>query len=250
MMMAGSETTLGKFKGSVHERMMEATSSAPMMTDTIAVFTNKSDAKAVNYDDYYVQTAADPSIGTATDRPGLTGLVSGMEEDGVLDLDENAAMVKANSRLFSADEFPAGDRQTFTYTEGDRKFDGMFNGVAGEYACTVASCTAMSDKDGNLVDLTGEWTFKPDADDLSKVKIAGVDHDTDYLAFGYWLRTTEEDGEDPTYGVGTFATGAQPYLLTMVPYLPWCNGCPMASQCSQAARNMKVRRLACMGRRN
>jgi hypothetical protein len=202
----GSETTLGQFDGMVHEKTVKK------ITDTIAVYTNAEEAGELSYDVYY----------GVEDRPGVTDDAA-VEADTppVGQLDINETSVKDNSKLFYSTEFPGGDRQTFTFTDKDdtatvdeRMFDGMFNGVAGRYGCTEdgdIACTATSDKDGNLVKLTGEWNFTPSADDLTEVMIAGVDHDTDYLTFGYWVRATEKENGSTAYGVGTFWAGADTF---------------------------------------
>ena len=44
--------------------------------------------------------------------------------------------------------------------------------------------------------------------------IPDVDHDSDFLAFGWWLRGTAHD-EDSPYQVGTFATGSVLYTVAM-----------------------------------
>jgi hypothetical protein len=183
------------------------------VTDTVTVYTNMSDAKAISYAKYYAEdaetdTAIGPNIGNAADRDGVTSADSA----GVLLLDITDVM--GNSKLFSAASFPSGDRQTFMFTDDattatidERKFDGMFNGVAGEYACTDSTCTATTDKDGDLITLTGAWSFTPSAKDLTKVMIPGVNHDANYLSFGYWVRATEKDDGSTAYGIGTFTTG-------------------------------------------
>ena len=97
-------------------------------------------------------------------------------------------------------------------------FDGMFNGVPGEYNCT-GTCSATSDKDGNLesLDVQGVWTFTPDkpAKDADSHMIVGAEHDDDYLAFGYWLQGTGE-GDKVKYGIGTFATGSLSFAKSPV----------------------------------
>ena len=171
-----------------------------------------SDAKAISYDKYYAASDGTPSIGNASNRDGVTGATAVADGiGGVLTL--AVGMATGDSKLFEGTpEFPSGDRQTFTYmddaaTTGDeREFDGMFNGVAGEYACTDTSCTVTTDKDGDVTTLSGVWTFTPAAKDLTKVMIPGVNHDADYLSFGYWVRATEKD-DGTTYGVGTFFAG-------------------------------------------
>ncbi len=203
MMVDGSETTLGQFDGMVHEKTVKK------ITDTITVYNNMEAADELSYDDYYGVAARPGVVGTTVADNGTNGR-----------LVINGDAVKANSKLFYAMAFPMGDRQTFTFTDevdtatvDERMFDGMFNSVSGRYGCDDenTTCTATTDKDGNLVALTGDWTFTPSADDLTEVMISGVDHDTDYLTFGYWVRATEKENGSTAYGVGTFWAGADTF---------------------------------------
>ena len=204
MRMEGSETTLGGYDGSVHDKTVKK------ITDTITVYTNVEEPGEISYPDYYAVAS----------RSGVDGMASTTASTmGQVEIDE--ASVGMNSKLFSSAEFPAGDRQNFVYPADDantpadeseaREFGGMFNGVQGTYSCSGDDCEAMSDKDGNLASLTGMWLFTPGASDLTTVMIPGVDHDTDYLAFGYWLRGTEKDDGSIEYGVGTFFSGADAF---------------------------------------
>jgi len=74
-----------------------------------------------------------------------------------------------------------------TYTGADRKFDGTYNGVSGEYQCTGSNaCTAGFRSEEGIL-LAGTWTFKP---------IAGATvrkGDADYLYFGWWVRKDKDD---------------------------------------------------------
>ena len=203
MRQADYDGTLGKFASSVHKRTIDK------VADTIWVYDNMEDPGALSFMAYY---------GT-DNRPGVTGALV----DGALGLDE--VNVGDNAELIVADAFPSGDRQTYEYaTEDDATtrevdeseestFAGMFNGVAGKYSCT-GTCTATTDEDGDLSELGGVWSFTPTADDLTKVMIPGVDHDTSFLAFGYWLQATEKDDGSTSYLVGTFFDGSQAYTGT------------------------------------
>jgi hypothetical protein len=113
---------------------------------------------------------------------------------------------------------PANDQQTYSYSgdpDGDaetdddnRKFDGSFHGVMGEYECTN-TCTAITNMDGELVTLTGTWTFTPAevAEDADPHMVMGVDPDETYVSFGYWLRQSFDDDDKETVGVNTFSGG-------------------------------------------
>ena len=208
-MVEGSETTVGKFTGRVHEVVRDATSSAPKTTDRLSVFDNEGSAASETYDTYYGAVA----------RPGVGA--SGRNADtGILTLAADPKVTKPE--LYSASWFPTEPGVSkeiaadVTKVE-DRKFDGMFNGINGSYSCDAgAVCMVTTDKDKKIAVVSGNWKFTPASGfDGATYKIPGVDSDADYLAFGYWLRTTEEEGEDPKYSIGTFATGAQPYSLVM-----------------------------------
>ena len=210
MRQEGSETMLGAYDGSVHAKTVKK------VTDTVTVFTNREEPGELAYDDYYA----------VADRGGVTGTASTTPATlGQLTIDVDAADVAANAAKFVAAEFPTGDRQTFVYPGDDtntpqdesvaRTFPGSFNGVQGSYSCTGATCSASTDKDGNLSDLVGTWVFNPGASDLSTVMIPGVDHDTDYLAFGYWVRETEKDDGSIDYGVGTFFDGSDDFTAAI-----------------------------------
>jgi hypothetical protein len=208
MRVEDSETMLGGYDGSVHEKTVKK------VTDTITVYTNVEEPGEISYPDYY---------GVA-DRPGVTSVASETPATlGQLNINETA--VAMNSKLFSAAAFPTGDRQNFTYAADDeatpedesvaRKFPGSFNGVQGTYSCGGDTCSAMSDKDGGLASLVGEWTFSPGASDQTTIMIPGVDHDTDYLAFGYWVQATKKDDGTTGYGVGTFFDGADDFVAAI-----------------------------------
>ena len=57
------------------------------------------------------------------------------------------------------------------------------------------------------------WLFTPDVVPAGGTAhmVMGVDHDIDYLSFGYWVQTTEKANGDITSAVGTFASGSQPF---------------------------------------
>ena len=181
--------------------------------DEVTVFDNRDDPKDVEYGTYY-------SNADAGDRDAVTSAAG-----GVLTLDGND--VAGHHDLFSASEFPRGEDQMFTHVDanpeadppvaeerGGQTFDGTFNGVPGEFACT-GTCTSGTDSMGRLDSLGGTWTFTPDEveEDEDPHMIRGVDFDADYLAFGFWLQETTVRGST-TYSIGTFASGSMPFAGT------------------------------------
>ena len=133
------------------------------------------------------------------------------------------------AKRFAAESFPSSASQTYTYHTDDeydalgemntgatdvrgQKFDGMFHGISGEYACgdggTAGACQATTNNQGNVVTLEGDWTFTPDNVELGVTghMVQGVVNDTDYLTFGYWVQK-DEDEDETTIGVSTFVSG-------------------------------------------
>lgn len=211
----GSDTTLGEFSGSVHEKTVDG------VKDILTLYSDMENSKPLTFASYY-SAATRPGV---TAPAGGTGAVLGR----VLELDEtiiDTSTNKDNSGLFVSDHFPTGKNRTHAHvaddssttqdekTNGGLKFAGMFNGVSGTYECTGPPCTSATNAQGKLSTLVGTWTFT--ATGLpAQIKIPGVDHDSDYLVFGYWLRETTED-DKTTYGVGTFANGSAPMALASV----------------------------------
>ena len=210
MPMAGSEVPLAKeFTSTIHERtMMEGA-----QTDQINVFTNREEPGALSFADYYM----------TDDRDGVDGMAVVADDDtnGRITIETDESNDNFDASLIYAADFPMERDQDFTYDpddvdtedvdENERKFAGMFKDVSGTYECTSTPCTAGTDEDGKLDNLGGTWTFTPD--DV-KSMIPDVDHDSDYLAFGWWLRSVTDEDDETTYSVGTFATGAEVYALT------------------------------------
>ncbi len=118
------------------------------------------------------------------------------------ELDETADVGKvASSRISSAPttttNLPADDTTTENRNEGE--FRGTFDGAAGTFECVNAACTAVTDADGKITTITGEWQFKPDAGAMVSVA------DDDYLHYGFWLMKTVKDGKTTYDAVQTFA---------------------------------------------
>jgi hypothetical protein len=216
MEMAGSETSLSKDFTSTNY-MRSVTNDDGTTTDEIAVITDMKDPGALSFASYY--TVA---------RAGVDGMAITAEPNdnteppvGRITLEVNEDNTNFNVSKVYASDFPMIRDQEFTYVadddatedvdESEREFAGTFNGIAGMYSCTGTTCSAGTDEDGKLDNLDGTWTFDPD--DV-KSMIPGVDHDGDFLAFGWWLRGTAHN-EDSPYQVGTFATGSVPYTVAM-----------------------------------
>ena len=163
-----------------------------MIATTVVSYTNADAPGDQAYSEYY---------GSA-DRHG----VDGSANDGVLTL---LMEQTGNHELFMADFGITAGYQTVPITSDgpdttESTFKGMFNSIPGTFTCD-GTCSVSSDSDGNLITLTGDWTFMPDE---GEHMIAGVVLDTDYLDFGFWVKTTTaKDGTTISYEVGTFAGG-------------------------------------------
>jgi len=213
----GSEGTIGSgFTSQVYKR----TNMDGDQTDEINVYTNMEDPKAQAFNVFYTQNNVD-------NRDGVSAVVTpadGATDTAATNVDERKVHVTLAlattddfSDLFDARQFRSTGTgsETINYgpaTDTDNEyramFEGNFNGVPGTYTCD-GTCSATLEA-GKLTSLTGTWNFTPN--DV-KSTIPGVDHDSDFLAFGWWLRSvTDEDGET-TYSIGTFAEGATLYTV-------------------------------------
>ena len=81
-----------------------------------------------------------------------------------------------------------------TMDVNEAMFMGTYNGANGTYACSSASgCTVTTDEEGMVTEMEGNWMFTPDAGATSPVP------DSDYLAYGIWLKRTKNADGATTY---------------------------------------------------
>ena len=106
--------------------------------------------------------------------------------------------------------------QVITYTDDDdtedvneASFDGTYNGASGKYECTTGPCTTTSNDKGAVTNMDGTWMFTPGPGATSPVP------DYDYLHYGFWIDSSEDEDGDPVYKVQTFAGGNVPYATTL-----------------------------------
>ena len=197
--------TLAGFAGSVYERTVDK------VTDTLTVYTNVEDVKAEAYNTYFARgerTATNPNgrptiVSTAVD-PSAEGY------DGTLTFGTFTAADHAG--LFGGSFFVRTDSPTKTLpgAAGDNNANerpGTFAGVPGKFICTADCTFTFNGEGGALSGISGTLTFEPTSTD---VQVPNVIRDRDFLTFGYWLQATEDDKGETTYGVRTFATGADP----------------------------------------
>ena len=201
----GSEGELGSFISQTYEKKTRG------LTDTVTLFSNVEDPKAVSYIQYYGGT--DTTDLANQNRPAVDGALTSAAT-GILDINEEAATIAAYGSLFQSSRFPTSNNKEIEYGEtadnidSDRTLTGSFNGVEGTFKCTGDQCTAMANDNGDLIDLVGAWTFTPKGD-VKTLKVPDARYDSDYLSFGYWIsETTTASGS--WFEVGTLFDGSQP----------------------------------------
>jgi hypothetical protein len=67
---------------------------------------------------------------------------------------------------------------------------------------------------GKISQLGGDdnWLFTPASKlNRDRAMIPGVNHDADYLSFGYWVQVADQADGSTKYGIGTFSGGSMPY---------------------------------------
>ena len=207
----GSEGTLGAFMSQTYEKKTRG------LTDTVTIFSNVDDPKAVDYVTYYGgPNSASP---TTQNRPAVDGALT--VATGELNIDETATVIATYGDLFKSSRFPTANKRNATYgdsgtaedVDSDRTLTGSFNGIDGTFKCSGETCSATANANGVLTALTGTWTFTPKGD-VKTLKVPDAQYDSDYLSFGYWIsETTTASGS--RFEVGTLYDGSQPITTTI-----------------------------------
>ncbi len=208
----GSEGTLGAFMSQTYEKKTRG------LTDTVTIFSNVDDPKAVDYVTYYGgPNSASP---TTQNRPAVDGALT--VATGELNIDETATVIATHGDLFKSSRFPTANKRNATYgdsgmsedVDSDRTLTGSFNGIDGTFKCSgETTCSATANANGVLTALTGTWTFTPKGD-VKTLKVPDAQYDSDYLSFGYWIsETTTASGS--RFEVGTLYDGSQPITTTI-----------------------------------
>ena len=218
MPVSGSQMSLSKgFSSEMHMRSSTDDGTGATTTDEINLFTNMEAPGSMSWAMYYA----------TADRSGVSGMANTTEPAdntqpriGQITIQVDETQDNFNGKLLSSPAFPSGDSQDWIYnsdneatlgvneeTRGGRMMDGSFNGVSGRFTCSgaVDACTVSTDENGDIDELGGAWVFVPGS---VRSQIPDVDHDADYLAFGWWLRGVTDSDGDTTYSIGTFADGA------------------------------------------
>ncbi len=191
---------------------------------TVVKYNDKAADKDAKYSDFFTTANA----GSTTHRAGLG--VSAVDGNGVLSIVNTE--VAANHALFSGNFGPTTEG-TYTFP-GVGKVKGSFRGVPGTFDC-ASGCSSMHNKDGNLSNLAGTWTFEPDGvrdsrgnfltdntgdtdptndtaltDALAAIMVPGVVQDADFMIFGYWEQSVTDDMGKTTEMMRPFAEGKRP----------------------------------------
>lgn len=136
-------------------------------TDTATIYTNKGPDKTESFLDAYSE---DTNFTVATNSLAAAGIMA--------------------DKVASASFTTTSGAQTFTIPEsGRRDISGTYDGASGTFRCTGTegqTCTATVSGDGYALAGTGTWTFLPATNAMVRRP------DTVYLAFGWWLRKTED----------------------------------------------------------
>ena len=92
-----------------------------------------------------------------------------------------------------------------TPNENEGAVMGTFDGAPGTFECVSTGCSIETDDDGALEDVRGTWRFTPDKGAMVNVA------DGDYLHFGYWLESTENDDGTSSYKFQAFSGGGMAF---------------------------------------
>ena len=158
-------------------------------TDRVMLYTNRKSPDR-RYNQWYTKSNREATGGDTT----YAGIAS-IDENGVITFATDANLTIAFAALF-------GDQKLGTATttfKGSKK--GTFHGVSGTFTCgTQAGCSSTyAQGTGHPLRITGTVKFRPDDDGST---VTNVVSDTNYLSFGYWIRTPD-DGK-PTINVFAF----------------------------------------------
>ena len=119
----------------------------------------------------------------------------------------NDALLVATVGKVAAAGFPSEPDTSWEYTgeEGGRETTvvGTFDGVDGQFTCTMVPCTVMTDSMGKLKAVAG-WEFRADSQNTATVKKP----DAAYAYFGWWLNKPEDNTMDHNVEVFAGAVGA------------------------------------------
>ena len=102
-----------------------------------------------------------------------------------------------------------GEDDADTEDMKENEYPGTFDGAMGTFTCTGGGggCE-VTVADGKITDMDSVY-FTPREDATVS------EPDGDYLYYGFWVRSSEDDMGDPVYGIQTFSGGSMPYTGTL-----------------------------------
>ena len=158
-------------------------------------------------------------IYTDIDAPADTKLtVVYTAADGTTSLLANALAHEGNmaDRRYGkaqSDDFPSGPGVTLTYGTGggDKTVVGTFDGVPGQFICTLPMCSVTTNAKGEL-NTSPSWSFTADAQNTVTVKVP----DTGYAYFGWWLSKPKLNNVPHSVAVFAGGTNAETPLAVAI----------------------------------
>lgn len=199
------------FEGSVHTRADRdaATAAMPRVTDEVTVYTNQEDPTPTPFSgEGGVYDLDAGGIADNDDNPHTALTIS---DSTVVTDAKNGTTVAALINI--SQHRPSAGDNTITFgkaaTNTVKTLSGTFDGAMGTYECTT-TCTITIGKDGKSAAVFasadgGVVTFVPADGAMIPAP------DTDYLTFGYWVRTSTPMTGDATTMIAPFAMGKLPY---------------------------------------
>ena len=140
---------------------------------------------------------------------------------GAIDLDLDSDPIDAENLASSVvPSAPAADDEvTEREIAAEATRSGSYYGVPGKYTCGSVACTLSRDSDGKVLVASGTLTFAPtlptDAEEkreaLEALMVEDVVLDTDFLRFGYWMKSTKQANGTYKHEIETFSGGAMLY---------------------------------------
>ena len=184
----------------------EVTAGSGAWTSALLTKTD-ADTEAQDVVAFYTDIAA-PSDKKFTNQYDQTTVL-----DNILNVAAEAAT--ARFKLVMSSGFPSDPSTTWVYDGSQagrsKSVAGTFDGVAGQYTCTAASCTVSTNTMGRLSDSLLGWRFTPNSPNTATVK----DPDTGYAYFGWWLNKPKKNTDPHSVDVFAGGTNVAPVVIEL-----------------------------------
>ncbi|MDE0332618.1 MAG: hypothetical protein OXL41_12180 [Nitrospinae bacterium] len=172
-------------------------------TEVIGVYTDIAVPTVTDFGDVYTLNvdldAAVDADDDGTANNDYTALAIDQTDAGVRSRVESDAFTAVTSATLT---FANDDTSTGDMNEGFEAA-GTYAGHMGRYRCFGSSqCEVVLDADGEITSMTSGWIFIPDAGVTIDVQ------DSVYFYYGFWVKSTEEEGATTYDAVQTFAGGS------------------------------------------